>query len=366
VFVSGEFSDAELADYERRHGRRPEGRGVAAAFPQNWRAGWLRCSTAPSPSTDGRRLRVDAPTAVLVPLFLILAVALVAVGGKYGWTVAPPIEEQVRVLADDIRPCQRVQAYPKAGAGIEKATEPTAQVLVAIVSGADCLESDEVRFYRRGSDDRLSRIGSLLPTGGASRLSFACIGVAPAADEGAHAGPCHVTLRGRSTSIVGAFRDADSQQELPVVISFGPSGLRLRTLSLPARNVPPFNREQMTVRLRSGSASSATDAGGQCRENRGCLTGRTAAAVAVVPHSEGTPNVLLTAYNVGGVPQAPEAVRVRVWKIEFADDELERGRDCLVLVQGQPRRLLIPNPSISDMRDAMIGRWRPRRSDVMC
>lgn len=362
VFVGGEFSDAELAAFEERCGRRPDGRSIAAAFPQNWRGGWLRCAAAGPAPSSARAYDRDVVTPALAALFAIVAGALVIVGQTYGWTVAPPIEDQVRALADDIRPCQRLDAHPAAGAGLEKARDPTAKVLVAVVSGADCLDSDEVRFYRRGSDDRLKRIGSLRPVVGDSRWSFSCIG---GGRSEAASDPCHVTLHGKATSIVGAWRDDETQQELPVVVSFEPEGLRLRALSLPKADVPEHNARTVTLRLRAAGSAPAASDGEQCLQTRGCLAGRTAAAVAVLPPSRGAPSLLLTSYG-RGAPQAPDAVRLRVWKLDFRREEPQRGRDCLVLVKGRPHTPRIRNPAISELRDVLLRAWRPRGADVMC
>jgi hypothetical protein len=359
VFIAGELSDEEAATFERERGRTPASRRVAGAFPQNWRAGWTHCSPLLQPPPLPRRRHLDRPGATLAALAAGLIVALLLVSHKYGWTVAPPLDEQVRTIAASLRPCQRLDEFPHNGKGLQSASDHTSRVLVAIVSGADCLESDEVRFYRLASDKRLHQIASLRPADPAPRFSFSCIG-----DDTQD--PCHVTLRGASSSIVGAFRNTDDQQELPVVASFATQSLQLRALSLPEHGVRSVNRRPQTLRLRSTSGSGGAAAAGPCRENRGCVSGATAASVAILPSSSRNPALLLTGYALGDTPEAPDAVRVRLWQLHFDGDEPQRGSDCVVLVKGRRVSVRVRTASLADARSAILNRWRPPASEVMC
>ena len=216
-----------------------------------------------------------------------------------------------------------------------------------------------MRFYRLGSDDRLHQAASLRPADPAPRFSFSCIG--------AGEDPCHITLRGNSKNIVGAFRNTDTQQELPVVASSATGSLRLAALSLPERGVPAVNRGRQTLRLRSSTGSGGAAAAGPCRENRGCVAGHTAASVASVPPSSRNPSLLLTGYSLGDAPEAPDAVRVRVWEVGFEDDdEPARESDCVVLDNGRERTVRVRTDSLAEARAAILDKWRPARSDVMC
>jgi len=99
IFVSGDFSNAELGAFKRHHGHPPDGPSVVAAFPRSWRGGWAGCAPTPGPAVRPRQRTIDGPTAGLSLLFVTLLIALFIFAGRYGWTVAPPVDVQVAELA---------------------------------------------------------------------------------------------------------------------------------------------------------------------------------------------------------------------------------------------------------------------------
>src|SRR5207237_8876116 len=145
--------------------------------------------------------------AVLVGALLVLLALLGREVHNGGWTEPPPLKTQISQLSDEVRPCQRLEAFPKDGKGLGDSG-----VLVAIVHGGDCPMSDEVRLYRQQSK-RLKQISDLVPVGQGPRQTFSCIG-------DTRTDPCHVRLAGRSSVIVGAFMNTDTPPQAPLVVFF--------------------------------------------------------------------------------------------------------------------------------------------------
>jgi hypothetical protein len=169
--------------------------------------------------------------------------------------------------------------------------------------------------------------------------------------------------------------DTDTSQEVALVVSFGgDEGLRLSALSPPAappRTIPTavqaVDKPNVTLRLRVGGTSPA---GAGCDPNQGCLLGRPAAAIGVLPASSRHPAILLAGYVASGTTEAPEVLSVRAWRINMPPagaPRAQRGRDCLVLTDGTPVALEPRMKPQADPRKALFRSADPGgRSRLMC
>jgi hypothetical protein len=355
------LSGNERRRFEEKYAREPAGHTVAEAFPRKWSDGWQK----PAPREPLRRktgVGIPAWPLVLAAVCLVLAVFLIREVHDGGWTEPPPLKTQLSQLADKVRPCQRLEAFPPDAAGLAGN-----DVLVAIVHGGDCPVSDEVRFYRQRSK-RLKQISSLVPTGPGPRQTFSCIG------EG-RTDPCHVRLAGRTNAIVGAFTNTDTSQEVPLIVSFdAEEGLQLAALAPPApppqrgipRAVQAVDDRVVTLRLRVGGAEPAAQG---CEPSHGCLRSRPAASTGVLATTKSHPGILLAGYVAAGTTEAPQVLKVRAWRIAVPDvgpAVPQRRRDCLVLTDGVPSSLEPRLNRVADPRGALFTSARPKGSQLMC
>jgi hypothetical protein len=348
IRLDDRLSDDERSRFEETHGRQPAGPTVAEAFPRRWSEGWEK-ATSHEPAREEGGYRLPVWPVVLGGALAVLGVLLVRQVDDGGWTDPPPLKTQVRELADSVRSCQRLDAYPKDGRGLGER-----DVLVAIVHGAGCNMSDEVRFYRQKSK-RLKQISALAPADPAQVQSFSCIGESKE-------DPCHVLLAGRSSVIVGAFMDENTRKELPLVVSFGgDEELGLSALS------PPGNRQQVTVRLRVGTSAPG---GAGCEQSQGCLRGRPAATTGILAAAADRPPILLAGYASGGIAaEVPKALKVRAWRLKVPPEgapEAQRSRDCLVLIDGTPAALRRRVGPGEDPRSVLFASATPKGSQIMC
>jgi hypothetical protein len=365
VRLDERLSGNERKRFEDRYMRAPVGHSVGDAFPRRWSEGWERpVPRAVGPDEGGSGLPVwpGLLTIALAGLLIALAVAV----HELGWTEPPDLKTQVNRLSDGLSACQRLEAFPKHGKGLESHKQDVnGSVLAAIVRGGDCPASDEVRFYR-AKNDRLKKISLLAYSGKGARQTFSCIG------EGV-TDPCHARLAGSSSVIVGAFRDTETSQELPVAVSFAGEGLELSSLSPPTgpprgieKGIRSLNARQVTLPLRVGAAVPGSE---ECEPGRGCLKGRVAAATGVLGATGEHPAVLLAAYVDAGTTEAPEALKVRAWRINVPTGgapKVQRERDCLVLVDGAPITLEPKMKPTSDPRQVMFASVRPKGAQLMC
>ena len=348
IRLDDRLSDDERGRFEEAHGRPPAGPTVAEAFPRRWSDGWEKAASR-GPVREAGGYRVPVWPVVLSGALAVLGVLLVRQVDDGGWTVPPPLKTQVRELADSVRSCEQLDAYPKDGRGLGER-----DVLVAIVHGAGCKTSDEVRFYRQRSK-RLKQISALAPADPAQMQSFSCIGESK--DD-----PCHVRLAGRSSVIAGAFMDPDTRNELPLVVSFGDdSKLELSALS------PPGDQQKVTVRLRVGGSAPA---GAGCEQSQGCLRGRPAVATGILAPTADRPPILLAGYPAGGIAaEVPKALKVRAWRMEAPPEGapvVQRGRDCLVLMDGTPASMKRRVGPGEDPRSVLFTSATPKGSQIMC
>jgi hypothetical protein len=354
--LDDKLSGDERRQFEETYGHEPAGPTLAEAFPRRWSDGWQKAAPR-QPARDKGGIGVPVWPAVLAAALAGLVVWLVSDVNDGGWTEPPPLKTQISQLADAVRKCQHLSAYPKDGKGLGDRG-----VLVAIVDGRECPMSDEVRFYRQKSK-RLEQISALVPDAQGPTHTFSCIGESKI-------DPCHVRLAGRLSVIVGAFRDTDKFQELPLVVSFGgDKGLQLSPLAPPARpppGLPPLPDRNMTVRLGVGNTAPVAAA---CQQSHGCLRGRPAAATAVLAPTDTHPAILLAGYVARGTAEAPVALAVRAWRITVPPDgvpKAQRRRDCVVLIDGTPASLRPGITSPAAARGALLTSAKPKGSQLMC
>jgi hypothetical protein len=217
-------------------------------------------------------------------------------------------------------------------------------LLVAIVHSGACPKptSDEVRFYRVHGG-RLRRLRPLVPQGPPQR-AFTCLG--PGAD------PCHVALSGSAVGIVGAFADAETHQQLPVVISLAKDSYRVWPLSVPPPAVigDPEVREARRVNRKVVSLNLGGQEGAR---------GHPAQAAAVLPAEGDRPAVVLTGYLKEGTPDAPAAMSVEAWVLKFDDGRPAVDRDCVMVEDGKPMKPGVTLSSLADLKAAILKRWKP-------
>ena len=350
------LSGNERRRFEEKYGRKPAGHTVAEAFPRTWSDGWQK--PVPHEPLRGKTgIGIPAWPLVLAAVCIGLAVLLIREVHDGGWTEPPPLKTQIGQLSDKVRPCQRLEAFPRGAAGLG-----SNDVLVAIVHGGDCPVSDEVRFYRQRSK-RLKQISALVPAGPGPRQTFSCIG------DG-RTDPCHVRLAGRTDAIVGAFMNTDTSQEVPLIVSFTPEeGLRLAALSPPApppRGVKAVDKPIVTLRLRVGGVEPAAES---CEPVQGCLRSRPAAATGVLGPTDDHPAILLAGYVAVGTTDAPQVLKFGAWRLRVpavGTAVPQRRRDCLVLTDGAPISLEARLKRAADPRDALFASTRPKGSQLMC
>ena len=93
-------------------------------------------------------LPADWVLRLLTIVWLASFVAFLVVGEHFGWTVADPLKQQVTRIVAKAPGCEHVDAYPPAGAGIERSDSPNDGVLVVVAAAAGCGISDAVRLHR--------------------------------------------------------------------------------------------------------------------------------------------------------------------------------------------------------------------------
>lgn len=359
VFLPGQLSDDEIKRFEERFGRPPQGETVADAFASTWESGWLgRELASPDRATPWRRKQI------LVMPFLLGALVLVAVGWlcyktvRDELTVPPPIDQQVTALIDEAT-CP-VEVFPAKGEGLKDDDKMSnANILVAIEHGGQCGVSDQIRFYRQ-RDRRLRELATVAPHSPTSLQRFECRG-----PTGKDQNACHVIVRGKEQFIIGAFRDARTNLEVPVAVSFERHGLSVAPLSLPKTRlpgVPPSIRKEVgrPVDLRFGVADQEVDASA-CKPGAGCSPTRSAQSTAVVPPEGDRPALLLAGYTTEGTTDSPDKILVRIWKLGVDTGRPTVKRDCVVLSDGRVKRVEVPYTP-----DALYSAWRARGSQVMC
>jgi hypothetical protein len=271
------------------------------------------------------------------------------------------------------RPCETADFFPPDGKGLSESGngDRTGDVLVEVVKAGDCPASDEVRFYRLQSG-RLKQFSALRLPPKAVRHTFSCIG---SIDDD----PCHVSLSGSATAIVGAFRNTETEQEMPVVVSFAKDEVAVSALTPPA--APPANisptmqrlgRQEVKLQLLLGTsvrAARAAAAGRDCREAEGCVRGQTAQATAVLAKTPSHPPALVAGYVSAGTADAPEGLEIRAWRIqntETIDPRAQHDRDCLVLRHGRPAGRELVTSATADLRHALLHAAQPENSALMC
>jgi hypothetical protein len=347
IALTGKLSGNERRRFVEKYGDEPQGHSVAEAFPRRWREGWEKAAPR-EPLREPRGFTVPAWPAVLAVTFGVLVGLLVRDVNAGGWTEPPDLKTQVHQLADKVRPCQRLEAYPKDVNGLGDG------VLVAVVHGGDCPMSDEVRLYRQKSK-RLKQISALVPADASPRQTFSCIGQGKA-------DPCHVRLVGRSSVIAGAFMNPDTAEEVPFVVSFaGDEGLRLSPLS------PPIGRAVARLRLRVGNVAPPAQ---RCQASNGCLRAHPATATALLAPGGSHPAALLAGYVAGGPREAPTLLNVRAWRINVPADgvpKVQRRRDCLVITGGTfPSPLVVRTKPSVGLRTTLFAAVTPKGSQLMC
>lgn len=355
VRLGDELSAEERERFHAAHGKAPEGRTVAETFASLWRGGWGRSERPPPPALAWRRSWLDVP---LIGLGVLFAVAIAWLAWHHGeLTVAPPMDKQVAALAD--RAACPLDAYPADGKGL-KESDGNRDVLVTVEHGGDCGVSDRVRFYRV-RNDRLQELTGIAAAPSMARHTFACTGPGTGGD------PCHVTLAGNRSFIVGAFEDAQTHQELPVAISFEDGGLRVWSLQLPAgrlsrvlSSIRRLDAKPVTLRLAVGHAAGLPD--GPCREGLDCSRGRRAQITAIVPAGRDHGPLLLAGYTTAGTNDSPDSVLVRAWHLGVtAAGRPEADRDCVLLRDG-----LVVDKPIAFGAGALVDRWRRKDAQIMC
>jgi hypothetical protein len=346
-----QFSPAERTRYQASRGRVPTSFGVRAAFPVDWRTGWQGRAQPWLPAVPHK----PAPDWVLRWLLsaLLLAVAgFVVVGEHYGWTVAKPLKQQVADLKAGGPACERLDAYPAAGAGLRRSSDPNDGVLVTVVAARDCQRSDAVQARRLGTDGRLHEVASLQPPP-TPRIGFSCIATDPA-------DPCRVTLQGDSTYIAGAFRDADAETELPAIAALTNTALRIDGLSAPADQLPRAYRDQVSADLGPRSGSVSVSPG--CPAGRSCVIGRRAYVASVAPVTADHPALLLLGY-----PSARGMLGYRMWRLGFdAQGRPRVDTDCIVLRDGRVLRQRVRMSSPEVARVAMQPEQRRQGTQILC
>jgi hypothetical protein len=355
VAIPGALDGEERRLYREHFDHEPPGSTVAAAFDAEWNAGWLRCP--PSDQLHPKRSwlpTINGTSAVLAIAVFAIAVWLAVAADRFGWTVPPSLADQVLSLTGQ-ESCP-ADAYPSKGEGLTGSG--TAGTLVVLVHGADCARSDVLRFYR-DNNGRLTHVLTLTPPAGGSLQSFECLGPVSA-------DPCHVKIQGRSSYIVGAFRDAENRQALPVALSFD-HGFRAWALLLPAAAAQRAPQLVRTLALAKAPLALGREGRGRastkhCVPSGGCVLGRRAQAFAVVPRESG-PAVLLAAYAASGTPQVPRRMRLQVWHLAVVRGRPKVDRSCVVLRDG---RRVPASLAGNDDAGALHQGWRPKRSELMC
>lgn len=358
VFVPGELNGTEQSAFTAQFGAPPAADSVPEAFGSAWRAGWRsgdRPSARPASSTPWKRRRVDM-------WLIVFPVALGLAGGwlfanRHELKVPLPIEQQVANLVDAAQ-CP-LETFPARGEGIKDDVTTNAGVLVAIEHGGQCGVSDELRFYRR-RDGRLREVASLAPDPAMTRQTFAC--------RGPGANPCHVTLLGNQRYIVGAYEDAKTHQELPVVISFEGSGLEVWPLVIPKvqlddvpKSIRASDSRPDELQLRVGAAADQV-AAESCEATPYCSRGRRAQATAILPPTEdGQPPLLVTGYTTEGSPDSPDRLMVRVWSLKIEGGRPVVDRRCVVLRRGRAQPVEIKHTD-----GVLQADWKPDGAEVMC
>jgi hypothetical protein len=367
VALDAGLSDPEIARFEERRGQPPGGGTVAEAFPRSWSEGWSR-PVEHEPLRDGRSNPFPVVVGILLAALVGCALALAWFVDDKGWTVPPPLDEQVAKIADGVQACQSLHELPKDGKGLKEGGDPNRAILVAVVRGGDCGTSDEVRFYRL-DDKRLERIATLVPPTGAARQTFSCIADTDRkADE-----ECRVVLSGSGGVLAGAFRNVQTGQELPLLISFADRQLKVLALGPPApppddlpTDVRALGTEPVSLDLRAGSEGTAP---APCWPGvRNCLKARTAAVTAVVGAEGDQPPVLVAGHVARGTSDAPERLAVTAWRISAGPEAApaaQANRDCLVLLKGAPQKLRQKVEDV-DARDVLLETARPAGAQLMC
>jgi hypothetical protein len=366
IGLDGSLSPTEQSAFASVFGQAPSSIVVNEVFPGTWERDWRpRVPTPPGRGRLGRE--IDMWVAILVSLLGAACGALLIVGHVYGWQQAPSLEAQVRALAEGIRPCEAISAYPPRGKDLPSRSEDeNGSVLVAIIRRGDCPASDAVRFYQM-RHSRLRELSAMVPGPSEPRQIFSCIG------RGTD--PCHVKIAGHTSFIAGAFTNADTNQALPVVISFGRGGLSLRPLSPPDR--PPrdlsaalrqVDARAIRLRLVVGARAAHRGHGGpRCQPAEGCLRGRPAQRFFLLGKLEDRhPAALLAGYAAKGPVDAPDTLRVKAWRVTVDRVGLpvvERRRDCLVFRGGRVRKYE-PNAHLNPIK--FVKAWLPQHAQMVC
>jgi hypothetical protein len=172
-----------------------------------------------------------------------------------------------------------------------------------------------------------------------------------------------VIVQGKHQFIIGAFRDARTNLEVPVAVSFEPHGLSVAPLALPKTKlpgVPPSIRTDVRrpVDLRFGAADQPLD--GKACKPRPC--GPTPAQLtAVVPPEGDRPALVLAGYTTKGTADSPDRILVRIWKLGLDGGRPKVKHNCVVLRDGRIKPVEIPYKT-----DALYSAWQARDSQVMC
>jgi hypothetical protein len=364
IYLDGELNQAEQEAFRRHYNRDADGREVSAAFNSSWRGGW-GCAQEQTTRRTARAPRpLDGWLALLGTALIAAAAGCLVVAKRTGLTEPPPVTDQVNALKN-AGPCS-VETSPsdRRDLGQLKNRSGNSAVLVTVTHGADCSVSDEVGFYRLRAG-RLRQLSQLAPPRAGPRYAFACIG--PAAKD-----PCHVSVS-NTVVIAGAYRNAETQQDLPLVVSFGPNGLepsvlRPRRVALTGvpRSIRRLSHRRTTLPLSLVGENETVAEPRACRRALVCLHTPTAEADAVIPPGHDSPAVLLRGYVAAGTTDAPRELLVRAWHLSVKAGQVVADRDCVFLRDGLPLQQRIAVQSVSGMTAALLRYWRSRRAAIMC
>jgi hypothetical protein len=294
-------SDTPAAQTLWRALRRTNGFGITYPIaPQkpSWPAGGPARASGELVNA-GRTVRIDAVAGLSIALCAAILLSLLAVSGRVTSAApGPALDDQVRDIAEKATRCGKVELSPSS-TRIEVVKD--AREVVAIThNSAGCSQSDLVRLFPVRKD-ALAKPTAFQLAPGVSPQRFACIGPAPN-------DPCRMDISAGSRTIVGAYQDVITRQQLPVAIYSDDDGeYRMTTFALEPPRAVAARLRHAEVSLPFVNDEPTTIPPG----------GVPVAAVALVPAVAESTATLVAAWVSRGTLEEPRTLEVQAYRLRF-------------------------------------------------